>query len=128
MADGPHSKTLRPSVHNSVVTAISGATTITMSTTGDDKGRRTHGFAAVEFYSDSGGTTVVEGTAGDLTFTLKTTLLPEQYVAFTNNTVANILTNTIVSWDANTDEVKVVIDNVTGDPTHARLRVIMNGV
>ena len=83
-----------------------------------------HSFAAVEYYSDAGGATVVAPPAGTETYTLISPLLPTKELAFTDN-VTNSADDCLVDWSANIITVKVVLAGVDV-ATHCRLRFIGN--
>lgn len=102
-----------------IVALAAGAATLTVEM--DDSYR--HSFAAVEFYSDDAGTHVVT-TAGAITFTLTSPLLPNKALEFVGNQVATNNEET-VSWAANVTAVTAVVTAVTG-ATHCRLRAIGN--
>lgn len=85
-----------------------------------------HNFAGVEYYSDSAGTTKVIPTAGTETYTLKTTVQPNDYQSFQDNTL-NASTPDQVDWAANTEVVRVTLAGVSGNgATHAKLIFVGN--
>lgn len=109
---------------SAVVALSSGAATIELTLPVE----RTHWFAAVEFYSEGTGTTVVQPTSGTSTFTTKTPVLPSKDEATADNVVnyANEA-NRQVSWQSNSNSIKVVCASIAGNgATHVRLRAMGN--
>ena len=112
---------LKSRLRTGAVTALAGgAATLTLDV---DPSYR-HSFAAVEYYSDAGGTTVVSPTAGTETYTLISPLLPNAELTFTDN-VVNSADDCLASWAANIVTVKVVLASVDV-ATHCRLRFMGN--
>ena len=112
---------LKSRLRTSKVIALSaGAATLTLDV---DPSYR-HSFAAVEYYDDAGGTSVVDPTAGTETYTLITPLLPTKEIVFADN-VVNSADDCLVSWAANIVTIKVVLASVDV-ATHVRLRFMGN--
>jgi len=117
----PYTHLLKGRLRSTKVIALAaGAATMTLDV---DPSYR-HSFAAVEYYSDAEGTTVVSPTAGTETYTLITPLLPSAELTFTDN-VVNSADDCLVDWSANINTVKVVLASVDV-ATHVRLRFIGN--
>ena len=83
-----------------------------------------HNFAALEFYSDANGETVVTPTAGSITYEVVTPVTPNTFEPFTDN-VKDATSSTLVSWAVNTTSIRATITGITG-ATHARLRASCN--
>lgn len=117
----PYTHLIKSRLRSTKVIALAGgAATMTLDV---DPSYR-HSFAAVEYYSDADGTTVVSPTAGTETYTLITPLLPNAELTFTDN-VVNSADDCLASWAANINTVKVVLASVDV-ATHVRLRFIGN--
>jgi len=127
---GDSDLTLSPHVQLGTITALSGSAATLTVTIPDEAGyRRGHWFAAVEYYSDSAGATVVAPTAGTNTFTVKTPLLPNEFQAIAAAAPNMATANTQVDWSGPTLVVKAVVASASGNgATHCRLRVVGLGV
>lgn len=105
-----------------VVALAAGAATINL----EFNPEYSHSFAGVEFYSDSDGDTVVTATLGTIVYTITSPVQPNNaLIPFPTNSV-DAADNDVVSWGANTLNVRAVITGITGSPTHARLRASGN--
>jgi hypothetical protein len=117
----PYTHLLKSRLRTSQVIALAGgAATLTLEVNPSYR----HSFAAVEYYSDAEGTTVVSPTAGTETYTLVSPLLPNAELPFTDN-VVNSADVCLASWAANVTTVKVVLASVDV-ATHCRLRFMGN--
>ena len=84
------------------------------------------GAPAPQRYSDADGDTPVTAGAGTIVYTLTMPVQPNNaLIPFTSNSV-NAIDDDVVSWGANTLNVRAVITGITGSPTHARLRASGN--
>ena len=86
-----------------------------------------HCFAAVEFYSDAEGASVITPATGTLSFTLQLPVLPSAPQSFVNN-VIDAADRVTVSWDASATKCYVALAGITktsGSTNNifARLRV-----
>lgn len=117
----PHAAALRSKVFEGIVVELSaGAANIDLDV--DDVYR--HYFLAVEFYSDAGGTTKVDPSAGVITFKVKTPVLPNDFQDFTDNSVADLsVGNEQVNFGTPATQVRAEISGVSG-ASHARLRAV----
>lgn len=113
-------------LEESAVTAI-GTTTLTLTL---PTGPYAHYFAAVQFYSDAAGTTVVFPTAATATFTVFPAVLPggiaaDTGVDITDGVVTITATaNGVVNWSGYSNSARVVLSAITaGSATHYRMRV-----
>ena len=104
-----------------VVALPSGSTPLTLEL---DPSYR-HFFAALEFYSDANGETVVIPTAGTATYGVVVPVSPNTVEPFTDN-VKTLTETSLVSWAANATQVNVVLDSLAGSATHVRLRAVGN--
>lgn len=108
---------------------LTGGVTLTLTLSGE----RTHGFAAVEFYSAATGllATAVEPTAGTLTATMRSTVLPgtDAIPADQNDWTSGVLDlstgdNSPFDFDGPITSVSVALSGITGaSAAYARLRV-----
>ena len=118
------------------VTAVAADPTLTLTFDGADEERRTHCSIAVEFYSESTGTTVVAPTAGTLTYSWTEWTLPGASLTPDNqgslsSGVINLAsgTNRPVDFVApgHVKTVSVALSSISGNGvTHARLKFVSN--
>jgi hypothetical protein len=127
---GPHNASLHPDMRDTdVVALVAGAVTITFDRDDIETARRPHWQAAVEFYSDAAGETVVQPTAGTRVISVEVYGCRGAWQE--PNTGASIDLATEVNqpayWTSNSMIVRAVMTGIVG-ATHCRLRTVANGV
>lgn len=118
----PHSYFNRFEARQTEVTEISGGALV-LDLLADRS--RVHNFAGVVFYSDAGGETEVQPSAGTATFQVSLVVQPQAFQDVINGIVADLTKPCQVDWAGNTVTVRVTLAGIVG-ASHCRLIVAGN--